>query len=82
MPIPINFFNIHPLPSNHVGTVCYTRFFGIAGDPPLLSPGDRLYTLIGSAAENFTVFRNSLPGEVKTRLRVKEGDSLSLPLEW
>jgi hypothetical protein len=30
MPIPINFFNNHPLPSNHVGTVCYTRFFGMA----------------------------------------------------
>ena len=25
MAFPINFFNIHPLPSNHVGTVCYTR---------------------------------------------------------
>ena len=25
MPIPMNFFNIHPPPSNHVGTVCYTR---------------------------------------------------------
>jgi hypothetical protein len=25
MPIPMNFFNIHPPSSNHVGTVCYTR---------------------------------------------------------
>ena len=25
MPNPMNFFNIQPLPSNHVGTVCYTR---------------------------------------------------------
>jgi hypothetical protein len=25
MPIPMNYFNIQPLPSNHVGTVCYTR---------------------------------------------------------
>lgn len=56
-------------------------FFRVAGDPPPLSPGDRRYLLIGSAAENFTVSGDSLPGEVKVRLRSGDGDSLSWPLE-